>query len=577
MSSDRSPFRPAAALLLAALLASCGGSIRRFPLAEPMWVDEEDFRAFEPMPEEYFSPFAWDGADQMLFRPMARFFAVDPAGEAVNVNAMDEVPDSSWYVNRASRRVLPMEEVLDGPCTEAPLDPAGPWTITSAKPNGANPGFIMEDAEGRKFLLKFDSLSQPERATAADVMGSRLYHAAGFYTACNRVVFFDREILRIDEGATVEKDGEEVPMTWEVLAPIWERASRHPDGRLRAASSAFLPGRPLGPWRYEGTRDDDPNDVIPHQERRELRGGYVLASWINHFDTREQNTLAMWIAGDDGRGHVRHNYIDFGDSFGSQWSWDGISRRLGHASYFDLRYLLIDFVTFGAIPRPWNEARLGPTGEVLGYFDVFRFEPDGWRPGYPNPAFLRASERDNAWMARIIANITPEQVEAIVDEAAVNADVTRAELKRILVGRRERILKRWLRGLSPLTWPRLETRGEDARLCMRDLAIATEIWDWSDRPYWARAWRHVGGSALEEVEVGALARRPPAHVCVGLPSAEEATPDEPAYWIVDLAGQYGAEDDSPPARVHLYQLGPGHYRVVGLERPDDLAPPGPRD
>ena len=116
-----------------------------------MWRDEEDFRAFGPMPEEYFSPFAWDGADQMLFRPMARFFAVDPAGEAMNVNAMDEVPDSSWYTNRMSRGPLSRAELLAGPCgDEPPLDPTGPWKITSAKPNGANPGFIIEDADGRR-------------------------------------------------------------------------------------------------------------------------------------------------------------------------------------------------------------------------------------------------------------------------------------------------------------------------------------------------------------------------------------------------------------------------------------------
>ena len=66
------------------------------------------------------------------------------------------------------------------------------------------------------------------------------------------------------------------------------KAVRLKDGRVRALASRFLPGRPLGPFRYEGVRSDDPNDVIPHQNRRELRGGRLLAAWLNHHDAREQ-------------------------------------------------------------------------------------------------------------------------------------------------------------------------------------------------------------------------------------------------------------------------------------------------
>jgi len=565
-----------------ACLMSCAHEIRRFPLADPMWVDEEDFRAFQPMPEEYFSPFAWDGADQMLFRPLSRFFAVDPAGRAVNVNAMDEVPNSSWYSNRLSRGPLDRQTLIQGACgEEPPLDPAGPWTITSAKPNGANPGFIIEDAEGRKFLLKFDSTNQPERATAADVMGSLIYWAAGFSTPCNRAVFFDKEILTIDPEATAEVGGEDVPMTWAILAPAFEKATRLPDGRYRGASSQFLPGIPLGPWRYEGTRDDDPNDVIPHQDRRELRGAYVLAAWVNHFDSREQNTLAMWIRESDEEGapgYVRHNFIDWGDSFGSLWAWDGISRRLGHSSYFDLKHVLEDFVSFGLIDRPWRDAEQGPTGETLGYFGVERFDPAVYRPGYPNPAFLAADDHDKAWMSRIVAGISEDDVRAIVDQAEIQDPLVEEELKRILVGRRERILRTFFRELSPLTRPRVVSSDDGPLLCAEDLVIAAGLMEWEERPYWSRAWRHVGGDDLETVETGRLVRRRPHHLCVGLPGRDDATADEPHYFIVDLMGLWSTDDEKArPLRVHLYQVGPVDFRVAGVERPTELDPPSARD
>jgi hypothetical protein len=563
------------------VLAGCGhDAIRRFPLAPPLRVDEGDYRPFAPMPEVYFSPFGWDAADQILFRPMSRFFVIDLPDEAVDVNAMDEVPDSSWYQNRASRAVLPIDRFERAACgDEPPLDPSGPWTIESAKPNGANPGFVFEDAAGRKYLLKFDSAHQPERATTADVLGSILYWAAGYHVPCNRIVFFDRDILRIDPGATAEVEGDDVPMTSAMLDAIMEGATRLEDGRYRAAASAFVEGTPIGPFRYEGTREDDPNDVVRHEDRRELRAGYVIASLINHFDTREQNTLDSFVEREGDRGFVRHHLLDFGDSLGSVWSMDPITRRLGNASYFDFRHFLANFFTLGAIPRPWHHAHYGLAGEALGYFDAERFVADRWQPGYPNPAFNRATERDLAWMARILANITDAHLEAALDVAEVKNDLVRSELSRILRERREKILRRWFRRISPLTWPAVERGPHGARVCLRDLVVATHLVEaWDERPYWGRAWHHLGGARLEPLEVVAMVRRPPDRICVTLPTIAGASPEAPAYLIVDVAGLDGfGDEEARPIRLHLYQLGPAAYRLVGIERPYDLDPPDAYD
>ena len=59
-----------------------------------------------------------------------------------------------------------------------------------------------------------------------------------------------------------------------------------------------------------------PNDIFPHEHRRELRGMRVFAAWLNHDDSRAINSLDV-LVGQPGRRHVRHYLIDFGSTLGS--------------------------------------------------------------------------------------------------------------------------------------------------------------------------------------------------------------------------------------------------------------------
>jgi len=521
-------------------------------------------------PEESYSPFAWDGANQTVFRPISRFFAVDPAGPATNVNALDEVPDSSWFENRLGKKPLSPAEVMRGACPEHELDtgaPDGSWLIDKGKDNGANPGFRINVPGMGKFMLKSDPRDEPDRATGATSIASRVYHAIGYFAPCDSVVYFRPSLLKLKPGLTVtNNEGVTTPFDEARLKELLARAS-HRDGLVRMVASQWLPGKPIGPYKYDGLRADDPNDVIPHEDRRELRGGRLVAAWLAHFDSREQNTMDVFLPLDPakkkGPGYVRHYIIDLGDCFGSVWTDDRISRRLNHSYALDVPYLTEDFLTLGAIERPWERAR---KGALFGYFSARDFDPELWRGEYPNPAFGRMTEGDGAWMARILARFDEGLVRAAVAVGKYEPDHERY-LAETLLARRMAILRRYLSRLSPIG----EVQVNAAGLCGVDLARLTEVVPNESTSFRARAYR---GADHQPTRALRLASEATPRVCVELPhqsfAAGVAPDDARRYVIVDLDNGYARG----PLRAHLYDLGPSlGYRLVGIERPEDASPP----
>jgi hypothetical protein len=332
-------------------------------------------------------------------------------------------------------------------------------------------------------------------------------------------------------------------------------------------ASAWLPGTPIGPYRYDGIREDDPNDVIPHEDRRELRGARLVAAWLNHFDSREQNTMDTFIrpnGGKVGPGYVRHYIIDMGDCFGSVWANDGISRRLGRSYLFDATHILEDFVTLGTLERPWERAQRN--AGVFNYFSARDFEPDAWKGEYPNPAFMRMTEADGAWMARILARFSDRLIAAAVH---VGHYLPRDEryLIETLIARRNAILKRYLERLSPIS--DLTVTGD--QLCAVDLARETGIIPNESVSIRTRMFHGPGGQSHEVLRPESAV---PPNICVTLTHARLA-PDLPnnhpaRYAIVDIDNGYA----QGPLRAHLYDLGTGAgFRLVGIERPLSHEPP----
>jgi hypothetical protein len=569
-----------AAVLALSGTASCAAGDRLFALREPIATDtdlrdvsvpcraepsEKDPSHVSCAPVEYVSPLIWDGADNLVFRPLSGVWAFRASSEAVNANSLDEVPDSAWFTNRLGARAVPIDELLRGACEPKQLldpdrDADGDWLVDQGKMNGSSLGFRV-NVKGRKYLFKVDT-DTPERPSAASVIGAAAYQTVGFNTSCEQIVYVRRSVLKLKPGLKYQGNfGEAQDFDQAALDHILSQAPTK-DGRLRFQASAWLPGHLLGPFRYEGTRRDDPNDAIAHDDRRELRGGRLLAAWLDHFDAREQNSMDTWIsdakdAPDASPGHVVHYYLDTSDCLGSSWDWEPITRRLGYSYVADWGDVGRDFVTLGIPRRPWDRVKRVPGQEIFNYFDVENFVPDEWKNEYANPAFERMTERDGAWMARILSRWTPEMVRALATMGRFHDASNTEYLAGVLEGRLERILERYLTRLSPIAGVHVESPD---RLCAVDLAEVRRLRDPARFAYTARL---AGGGWLP------VDRPAPGALCAKLPhvAGDGGSPDgaPERYFRVVLTDGIARG----PLVAHLYDLGPARgFRVVGLERPE---------
>src|SRR5204862_5443588 len=148
--------------------------------------------------------------------------------------------------------------------------------------------------------------SNPELASAAYVITSKFFYALGYNVPENYVVYFDRSQLAIGDDAQLkDASGHRRPIRAADLEEMLAKAPRGRDGRYRAMASLLLAGKPVGPFQYFGARSDDPNDLIPHEHRRDLRGLRTFAAWLGHDDSKALNTLDM-LSSDEGTPYIKH-------------------------------------------------------------------------------------------------------------------------------------------------------------------------------------------------------------------------------------------------------------------------------
>jgi len=325
--------------------------------------------------------------------------------------------------------------------------------------------------------------------------------------------------------------------------------------------SRWIGGKTVGGHPGEGVRDDDPNDRIAHELRRDLRGAYAIFAWLDHVDIQEGNFVDSWVAdaADPHRHYVRHYFIDFGRSLGAmaffQWDW-----RRGHTYLVDFADIARTFLTLGLVDRDWQHRPLDPKPYV-GVFDSGTFDPGSWHPDWPAYLpFVTADRYDKFWGAKIVARFTRAHIAAAVDAAQLHDSGARDYIIDTLLARRRETISYWFARVNPLD--RFSAAATDAgvTVCFDDLAIEYGLADAVATEYAIAAYDWHGLPVPPHANVRASST---GHTCAVVPLASRS--DQDGYTIVRVVTArqaFAGETD-----VHV-ALDPktGMPRVIGIWR-----------
>ena len=477
-----------------------------------------------------------------------------PNVPAQNGNTVGEVPDSNWFTNRLGARPLTVNELLKGPDTTTGPAP-GAWTVTAAKNDGVTPGFTIRDSAGQIWFIKFDPPGYRAMATGTEIVVTKLFWALGYFVPEVHLASLRPDALEIGESARITPpSGRTRPFKLSDVHTMLRKAHRDPDGSYRVIASKALEGRPVGGFRFYGTRSDDPNDVVPHEHRRELRGYGTFSAWVNHVDSKSINTLDTVIEV-DGRHVVRHHLLDFGSTIGSA----GVYPREAFEGWEYLvegKETLKGIPTFGFYVKTWRTIPLYRARSVGAFpADHSSWDPEAWKPRIANAAFVAARLDDKFWAARRLQAFTNEMLESVTSVGQFGDPEAERMLARFLIDRRDALVRRYLPAVNPIVDLQLAPAGA---LTFSNAAVDAGVA--SPAAEYVVQWSRFDNASGEASEIGSTSAASPS-----VPTPPDLPTATGSYIRLEVAAKGGPEGWTVPAHAYFVREA-GGWRLVGFDR-----------
>ena len=545
-------------LLAAAMASPVSAQGPRFYPDDPLRIEPT------PLPVADLQPRALSETMEQIKNSLRKTGERHPATGVIParaVNTLGEVMDGEWFVNRHGSRRMTIEELQRGPGNANPPASGAPLQVLVVKTFGLTPGLLVADNKAQMYLMRFDPLDFEGLTTGAEMVTSRLFYALGYHVPENYIVKFERgQLVANPEGQAVSSSGRPRALLATDIDLFLRRVPLGADQKYRAVATRLPEGRGslLGPFQIWGTRRDDPNDTVPHEHRRDLRGLSVFEAWVNNANARAVGTQDI-LTTVNGVTRIRHYLIDFTRSLGSgiqdgaKLAWEG-----NEPSFPGLGTIGHNIASLGIVAPAWMKAKYPGLREV-GSFEANTFDPEEWATNHSIAPFANRLPDDAFWAATQAMAFTDDDIRAIVQTGQYS---TEAEnwITAALIERRNRIGRTFFARVLPLD----RFRVSGTTLEFDDLGAK---YGFTARREFTVEWHGVDNAknaVLDRIGTGAT-----------LPAPVLALP--PGSYV---AAQITAGDAAMRVDVFL-RRGANGFDVVGLDRSwpgkvISIPPPRPR-
>ena len=430
------------AVPFAALLVAACGAYRPATFADRPAVQFVHDDAPIPLPSRQTFDEREHLSDVYLRRPL--FDVVRPLdfGTGGDVNALDEVPPSTWYDPELTKRA-PSGNVNAMP-------PSFPLIALDEAPATRADALVVGDAKGVRYELLTDAPSQPGLLTGAEALGALLLRSLGLRAPRAWVVGVPE--------STLSSNG---PQAKERLDAWLARKAAFVGGARRVSATLWPPGIDVGIANDFSLRRDDPNDKVEHTNRRTLRAMKIFAHWMGWTSFGVKSTRDVYV-GAPGEGHLLHFMVGSSRAFGTQ-DLQPLPIRDEQAGS-----LWWHLFTFGLAPIATTPARISPFPS-LGYLPETLVAGD-FDVSPPYSPFVRLTPADEYWAGKRLIDAGEDAIRIGIEAAELPDDAS-LHLERVLKKRRRALIAHAMAVVSPLDVATTAGRS----VWLKDRAIAAAL------------------------------------------------------------------------------------------------------